>query len=94
MKTIAGMSDGRGFSLGEEVGSEWDLVEEGLLVSRPLSAILLKELVYYGRMRGLQSLTMARPETGVEPKKAGIEALTEGAYAIAELLPLFSLLGH
>ena len=78
IKTIAGMSEGRGFSMGEEVGSEWDLAEERLLVCRPLSSVLLKELVYYCRMRELRWLTMQRPETGVEAKKAGIEALTEG----------------
>ncbi|ORY76238.1 hypothetical protein BCR35DRAFT_353399 [Leucosporidium creatinivorum] len=80
IQTIAGMAEGRGFSMGEEVGCEWEASEEeggGLLVARPLSSILLKEVTYYARIRELESLTMRRPETGVEPKKAGIEALVQ-----------------
>jgi hypothetical protein len=83
------MAEGRGFSMGEEVGCEWEASEEGLglLVARPLSSILLKEVLYYARIRELEILTMRRPETGVEPKNAGIEALVQGESFSS---PLFS----
>jgi cytoplasmic tRNA 2-thiolation protein 2 len=77
IKTISGMAEGRGWSMGEEVGSEWDA--EGVMVVRPMSLMLAKEVEFWNRLKGLQSLVVVNPGTTVEAKKAGIEALTEGA---------------
>lgn len=63
--------------MGEEVGSEWDA--EGVMVVRPMSLMLAKEVEFWNRLKGLQSLVVVNPGTTVEAKKAGIEALTEGA---------------
>lgn len=62
--------------MGEEVGASWE--EDGLRVVRPLGLCLAKEVVYFGRTKGVEGRVVVRPGTAVEPRKAGIEKLTEG----------------
>lgn len=52
-----------------------------LMQIRPLSLLLTKEIAFYSRLRNLESLTIINPTTRIPAKKAGIEALTEGASA-------------
>lgn len=79
VKTLAGMAEGRGWSLGEEVGVSWE-VEGGLLVARPVSGMLGKEVEYYAGVKGLRWVEMESPRTAMEgeARRKGIEALTEG----------------
>lgn len=81
-KCISGMACGRGFSLGEEMTSEWHVeVSPGqlLLISRPMSLLLSKELAFYLRIKSLdRKLVVSGAETMVEPRQAGIEALAQG----------------
>lgn len=79
VKTLAGMAEGRGWSLGEEVGVSWE-VEGELLVARPVSGILGKEVEYYARVKELRWVEMESPRTAMEgeARRKGIEALTEG----------------
>ncbi|GAA5902281.1 hypothetical protein JCM5296_003971 [Sporobolomyces johnsonii] len=93
IKILAGMAEGRGFSAGEEVASEYVDRSEGdewpLLVVRPLALSLAKEVVYYGETEGLETLTVVNEETSVagmggagsegkkDVKKMGIGALVE-----------------
>ena len=53
---------------------------------RPLSLLLTKEISYYCRLKNLESLTIINPTTGVQAKKAGIEALTEGTCSRSSFL--------
>ena len=76
IKTLAGMAEGRGWGMGEEVGASWE--EGGLRIVRPLGLCLAKEVVYFGRAKGVEGRVEVRPGTAVEPRKAGIEKLTEG----------------
>lgn len=71
--------------MGEEVGVEWELESEegeglGLCQIRPLTLLLAKEVSFFSRVKGLESLVIVNPGTGVEPRVAGIDALTEGTY--------------
>lgn len=68
--------------MGEEVGAAWE--SEGLLVCRPLVVCLAKEVAYYLRHEGLEVVLEIKPSTGVEPRVAGIEALTEGQHESVE----------
>ncbi|GAA5926637.1 hypothetical protein JCM1841_003189 [Sporobolomyces salmonicolor] len=93
IKILAGMAQGRGFSAGEEVASEYVDRSEGagceVLVVRPLALSLAKEVVYYGKTKGLETVTVLNEETSVagmnrlggegrkDVKKRGIEALVE-----------------
>lgn len=70
------MALGRGASLGEEVGWEYE-TEEGLLVCRPLRGVMDAEVGVYNRARGLEWLEMKRVGERMEAKKAGIGAVSE-----------------
>jgi len=76
IRTIAGMALGRGGSMGEEVGWEFESAA-GVLQCRPLRGVVDAEVRYYNRTKGLDWLERARPSDGVEPKKAGIDAVSE-----------------
>ncbi|KAK4056481.1 Cytoplasmic tRNA 2-thiolation protein 2 [Microbotryomycetes sp. JL221] len=94
-KCLSGMALGRGYSVGEEMTSDWDYVfstrvesqeqEQHLLVSRPMSQLLSKEVSYYLHLKGRghpcgdsDNLLVQSPATKVSPKEAGIEALVQG----------------
>lgn len=96
IRTLANMSSGRGFSAGEEVAAHYVDRAGGdaapLLVVRPFSLALAKEIVYFSRATregGLESLMMRNPETSVggegekaapvDVKKRGLGALCEGS---------------
>lgn len=86
------MAEGRGYSMGEEVGVEWELEAEeekgglGLCQIRPLTLLLAKEVTFFSRVKALESLVIVNPGTGVEPRVAGIDALTEGDLHSFELI--------
>lgn len=64
--------------MGEEVAGEW-ISPDGVMCVRPLCIVLAKEVAFWNRLREIDGLKgVVRPETGVEAKKAGIEALTSG----------------
>lgn len=70
IKTISSMSQGRGYSLGEEISIDYvhrgeGEGEEQLLVCRPMGQILSKEIAYYTRTEGLESLVVVNEDTSV-----------------------------
>ncbi|KAM0749681.1 hypothetical protein T439DRAFT_381255, partial [Meredithblackwellia eburnea MCA 4105] len=86
VKTLAGMSEGRGWSLGEEVGAEWDAEDGRLLVVRPLSSCLQNEVQLFLETVGLKDVSwgnkmetweLDRQAGDKDVKKKGIERLAE-----------------
>lgn len=86
VQTIAGMAEGRGWSLGEETGNEWEVdvgvEDERVRVVRPLGLMLQSELEWFARLRGLQWIEEEKRVGGEgrEESKKGmsIDALTRG----------------
>jgi len=89
------MSQGRGYSLGEEISIDYvhrgeGEGEEQLLVCRPMGQVLSKEIAYYTRTEGLESLVVVNEDTSVggfapsgghagrDIKKIAIGQLVEG----------------
>ncbi|KAK4703805.1 cytoplasmic tRNA 2-thiolation protein 2, partial [Phenoliferia sp. Uapishka_3] len=86
IKVIAGMAEGRGFALGEEVGAEFEAEEGKVTVVRPFSLALqmevnlfleLAELKGKGWEDGSAGKEEARQAGDRDVKKKGIERLTE-----------------
>ncbi|GAA6024260.1 hypothetical protein JCM11491_006378 [Sporobolomyces phaffii] len=71
IKTISAMSQGRGWSLGEEVSIEFvhrqspDGAGEKVLVCRPMGASLAKEVGYYVTSEGLETVLVTNEDTSV-----------------------------
>ncbi|GAA5976000.1 hypothetical protein JCM5350_000279 [Sporobolomyces pararoseus] len=81
IKTISGMSQGRGFSLGEEISIEYihsfsrgggggdddDDGDEGeeLMVCRPMGNTLSKEVGYFTKSEGLKTVTVRNEDTSL-----------------------------
>ncbi|SCV74497.1 BQ2448_8138 [Microbotryum intermedium] len=73
--TIEGMALGRGYTIGEEVGVEWEVGteheggdQEFLLVARPVSGLLRREMDEFVRVKGL---VVPRPEREGERAQEG-----------------------
>ncbi|GAA5985796.1 hypothetical protein JCM10908_007114 [Rhodotorula pacifica] len=83
IRTLAGMSEGRGYSIGEEVALEQvvslpssDPSDGGttreVLVLRPLGQTVHKEIAFYNReCAGVEPLVMVNPETNVRADGGG-----------------------
>lgn len=79
IKTISNMSQGRGWSLGEEIsiehvslrprnhgglgGGQEEEAEEKVLVCRPMGQALAKEVAYYTESEGLDTVTITNEDT-------------------------------
>ncbi|KAL8280549.1 hypothetical protein RQP46_007197 [Phenoliferia psychrophenolica] len=86
IKTIAGMAEGRGWALGEEVGIAYEAEEGKLMVVRPLSLSLVREVELFldetnlkgvGWVDGSAAKVEEREAGDKDVKKKGIERLTE-----------------
>ncbi|KAM0789665.1 hypothetical protein ACM66B_006529 [Microbotryomycetes sp. NB124-2] len=82
VKCVSGIAQGRGFAISEEMAVSWDaqdVVDRPVMVSRPMSMLLSKEVAFYLRFKGLSNgAFVERPTTRLPLKQAGIESLVEG----------------
>ncbi|KAK4051661.1 Cytoplasmic tRNA 2-thiolation protein 2 [Microbotryomycetes sp. JL201] len=81
VKCVSGIAQGRGYAIGEEIAASWnsgDGLDGYIMISRPMSALLSKEVAYYLRFKNISNGSSVEGRAARLPaKSAGVEALVE-----------------